>query len=207
MKKITYILLSIIALLFIYWCIPKSCAPTGKYERMDPKSELSKLRDSIKTSHNLILQAKSDSIVKVYNDSIAKIEKEKTKLKANYYALRKALKQYQLIQVDSNNNSNMPDHLPEWVKAESFNALINSGNMCDSLIMFTDLELNIKDSIISTRELQLKAVNELNKTHEITVEDMKALIAELKKELKKARKANDVLKVVAILATLANLVH
>jgi hypothetical protein len=201
-RKLKYWNIFIIAIaVMLAWLVtPKSCKKFGNTELLERKSERSLIIDSILSAQNEKFQAKSDSIVNRFKDSIFKIEKERTALATNYYALRKVLRQYQTIRIDSLGQT---VNVPVIV----YNDAINSGNMCDSLIMYMDAELNLKDSIISTRELQLQSVNDLNKTHQVTIKDTEVLIAELRKDLKKARKANDVLKVVAILALLANLVH
>lgn len=201
-RKLKYwnIFIIAIAVMLAWLVIPKSCKKFGNTELLERKSERSLIIDSILSAQNEKFQAKSDSIVNRFKDSIFKIEKERTALATNYYALRKVLRQYQTIRIDSLGQTvNVP--------VIAYNDAINSGNMCDSLLMYQDIELNLKDSIISTRELQLQSVNDLNKAHQVTIKDTEVLIAELREDLKKARKTNDVLKVVAILALLANLVH
>lgn len=191
MKKfITYLLLVIVVILLVYWCIPKSCEPSGKYEQLQRNSDRSLIIDSIQKLLTEKVNKKSDSLINIYKDSLAVIKFSKEKIEYNYYALRSIVKKLQSVKVDSFNQV-------VKVPVIEYNASINSGTMCDSLLMYQDAELNLKDSIISVREIQLIACRKENDTKEQALQDLIALNNEEKKQKERAKVLNKKIPLIA----------
>ncbi len=200
MKKIVYTLLLLIAGAFIWLCIPKSCEPSGKLEHFGAKSAASLKIDSIQSVETLQIRIANDSLISELKtrDSIHKAKIET--LSGKYYALRATIKGLKIIHVDSLNQV-------VEVSADQYNASINSGTMCDSLLMYLDQELAIKDSIISVRDIDVKTLESLTNTKQEANNDLVAFVAELKTELKRAKNQNKGLKIALVIDTLLHLLH
>lgn len=201
MKKIAYILLSIAALLFIYWCTPKSCQPSGKYEQLESKSELSKLRDSIKTSQFLIFKKHSDSLISLHQKKDSVASKKISTLEAGYKPLRDLIKHLTSVRVDSISQIVI-------VPVEQYNAFVESGNKCDSMQVLQKVLIAEKDSVNMQLASQVKAEQAQNVTTSQALADQTALTTEEKEKVAKGKKINKVLiKIIvvetAILAILA----
>ena len=198
MKK--YTLISIALLMFIGFLLIPKCSDKV-VDNLERKSEKSLIIDSIISAQTKKHNAELDSIihVKKRTDSIQKINIQI--LQSKYNALRAIVRGYKVTNVDTLGKviNNVP--------IEVYEASVNSGNMCDELIIDLNESLNRKDSIISMREIQIENNNKEIATKEQVNQDQKVLISELKKQLKRAIKAKDFWKIATILALLANLVH
>lgn len=198
-KYIIYALLAIGAIIFIYLCIPKSC--TKKIEGLERKSEKSLIIDSIISAQTEKHNAELDSIILIQykKDSIAQIKaKSLTKERNQLLAI---VRGFTGVRVDSIKQT--VNDIPIAV----YEAEMNANLICDTLLQFKDVQISIRDSIVTVQKIQIDGLNKVIDVKELSNKDLLALTEQLKKELKKARKANDILKVWAILATLANLVH
>ncbi len=195
MKQIKYIFIGVIVVLLAFLFMPKSCEPSGKFEQMEAKSNRSLIIDSLQTIETARIRTLNDSLISELKtrDSLHK-EKIET-LSGKYYALRSVVKKLQLVRVDSSGQTvNVP--------ADQYNASINSGTMCDSLLMYLDSELAVKDSIISTREIQLTACGKESETKGKALSDLIELNAEEKKQGGKARDLNKKIPTIAIISGL-----
>ena len=158
------------------------------------------MRDSVKTSHYLIFKKTNDSLINIYKDSLAVIIASKEKIEYNYYAIRSIVKKLQSVKVDSFDQVvNVP--------VIEYNASINSGTMCDSLLMYLEAESAIKDSIIYMKDVNISELIKKVNSGEIAKSDLVDLVDELKKELKKAKSDNLKLKILLIIDTLAHFLH
>lgn len=200
MKNIAYIFIVAIVILLAWLCIPKSCEPSGKSEQFNRKSDVSLIIDSLQKIETANIRKESELLLKVYKDSLATIKESREKLSVNYYALRAKIKHLQTVKVDSSGQTvNVP--------VIEYNASINSGTMCDSLLMYMDSELAIKDSIVSVKDIIIETLVKKVETGEIAKSDLLALIDELKKELKKCKNQNKALKIAVLITTLTNFLH
>lgn len=200
MKNIAYIFIVAIVILLAWLCIPKSCEPSGKSEQFNRKSDVSLIIDSLQKIETANIRKESELLLKVYKDSLATIKESREKLSVNYYALRAKIKHLQTVKVDSSGQTvNVP--------VIEYNASINSGTMCDSLLMYMDSELAIKDSIVSVNDIIIETLVKKVETGEIAKSDLLALIDELKKELKKCKNQNKALKIAVLITTLTNFLH
>jgi len=205
MKKISFpsvytIILALIAIYALWLLIPQSCEPSGKSEQFNHKSDVSLIVDSLQKIETDKIKKESDLLLKVYKDSLATIKASREKLSVNYYALRAVVKKLQTVRIDSIGQVvNVP--------AIEYNASINSGTMCDSLLMYMDSELAIKDSIISVKDIEIDSLIKKVETGEIAQADLLALIEHLKKELKKCKDQNKALKIALLIDTLAHFLH
>jgi len=200
MKNIAYIFIVAIVILLAWLCIPKSCEPSGKSEQFNRKSDVSLIIDSLQKIETANIRKESELLLKVYKDSLATIKESREKLSVNYYALRAKIKHLQTVKVDSSGQT-------VKVPVIEYNASINSGTMCDSLLMYMDSELAIKDSIISVKDIVIESLAKKVETGEIAKSDLLALIDELKKELKKCKNQNKALKIAVVITTLTNFLH
>ena len=205
MKKISFpsvytIILALIAIYALWLLIPQSCEPSGKSEQFNHKSDVSLIVDSLQKIETDKIKKESDLLLKVYKDSLATIKASREKLSVNYYALRAVVKKLQTVRIDSIGQVvNVP--------AIEYNASINSGTMCDSLLMYMDSQLAIKDSIISVKDIEIDSLIKKVETGEIAQADLLALIEHLKKELKKCKDQNKALKIALLIDTLAHFLH
>jgi len=200
MKNIAYIFIVAIVILLAWLCIPKSCEPSGKSEQFNRKSDVSLIIDSLQKIETANIRKESELLLKVYKDSLATIKESREKLSVNYYALRAKIKHLQTVKVDSSGQT-------VKVPVIEYNASINSGTMCDSLLMYMDSELAIKDSIISVKDIVIESLAKKVETGEVAQADLLALIEELKKELKKCKNQNKALKIAVVITTLTNFLH
>ncbi len=194
MKYIIRILLILISAALIWLCIPKSC--TTNPGEMEQKAIHSLKVDSIQTAITNRINAKNDSIVKAYKDSLQQLKSKTEVLSSKYYALRATVSKQKAVRIDSSTQ------IIE-VPAIEYNASVNSGNMCDSLLMYQDQELAIKDSIISCREIQLTAAQKEITTKEQALQDLIALNKQREAESEKAHKINKRIPLIATLSAFA----
>ena len=187
-------MIGFIATLLIWCCIPQSCSK--KPSEIEKKAiESLKADSAIKIQTDLIV-LKYDSLIRVkqIEDSTHKAKIEK--LSNKYYALRAVVNKLQTIPIDS---AGQKIDIP----VDVYNASIDSGNMCDSLLMYMDSELAVKDSIIAFRTAQFTAVNTLNKTHEQALSDLLALTNEEKSKRSKAQKLNNKIPLISVVSAFA----
>lgn len=199
-KYTTFALIAIIAIMLILIALPQSCEPSGKSEQFNHKSDVSLIIDSLQEIETAKIRKESDLLLKIYKDSLATIKESRENLSINYYALRAKIKHLTTVRVDSSGQTvNVP--------VIEYNASINSGTMCDSLLMYMDSELAIKDSIISVKDIIIETLTKKVETGEIAQADLLALMEHLKKELKKCKDQNKALKIALLIDTLAHFLH
>jgi len=178
MKYAITIIALLIFCVFLITC--ESC--DKKPSVLEQKSNHSLKADSIQTAQNAQINKISDSIVAKLKKENSILSAENKKLSVSYYALRAIVRPLNPVKVYS------LDQLVDSVKAVTYNAAINSGNMCDELLIGKDAELNVKDSIISEREIQLFSCAKENQTKAQAVNDLIALNNEEKEKVKKIKK-------------------
>lgn len=160
---------------------PQSCS--DKIKPLQKKSDRSLIIDSLQKIETSKVKKESDSLISELKkqDSIQKVKIEN--LSTSYYALRAKLKHLKAVKVDSLGQTiNVP--------VIEYNASINSSTMCDSLLMYLDSELMLKDSIISVQEIQVKTLDKKVVTSEQALTDLIALNNEERKQKEKAKKLN-----------------
>lgn len=195
MKNIAYIFIVAIVILLAWLCIPKSCEPSGKSEQFNRKSDVSLIIDSLQKIETANIRKESELLLKVYKDSLATIKESREKLSVNYYALRAKIKHLQTVKVDSSGQTvNVP--------VIEYNASINSGTMCDSLLMYQDQELAIKDSIISVKDIVIITLEKNSATTDQALADLLLLNNEEKKQKEKAKRLNKNIPQIAIISGL-----
>lgn len=184
MKNISIILLIVIACMIALIMCGRGNREPSELQR---KFDNSLLIDSLKRIETSKINSVYDSLIseKKKEDSLHKVKIET--LSQKYYALRKIVKKYEGVIVDS-------------IPKEAVTASINSGSMCDSLLMYQDQELAIKDSIISYREIQLQAERKQNATTTQALSDLIALNEQEKEQKFKSAKLNKKLPLIATLS-------
>ena len=193
MKKYIYILIGFIATLLIWCLIPKSCSK--KLDNLERKSEKSLIIDSIISAQTEKHNAELDSIihVKKKTDSIQKVEIQT--LSKKYYALRAIVKTLDKVNIDSVNQ------VVNSIPIEAYNASINSGNMCDELLLDLNESSDRKDSIISMREIQNEGLKKVVDSKGQALIDQSNLNGELERQLKKSKFWNKVLVKIVVVET------
>jgi len=198
MKKYTPYLIVASLIIVAYLIIPKSC--DKKTEQLGHKSDVSLIIDSLQRLETANIKKESDFLLKVYKDSLATIKASREKLSVNYYALRAVVKKLQTVRIDSVGQVvNVP--------VIEYNASINSGTMCDSLLMYMDSELAIKDNIISIKDIEIDSLEKAVETSSQAKNDLVALVGKIEKQLKKAKKENGLLKIGLAVVALLNFLH
>ncbi len=195
MNKNTFILLGIIAVLI--WALTRSCDSQPKPDKVEGKADQSLKADSLKQIETSKLVARYDSLIheKLISDSLHKVKINS--LSIQYNALRTIVKTMKPVKVDS--SGQVVNNIP----AASYNASVEQGTMCDSLIMYLDSELAVKDSIAKYYNAQYVAEKKLNSTNTQALSDLKALEGEEKKSLAKAKKLNKKIPVIAAISAIA----
>lgn len=192
MKVVIWTFIIFIGIILIL-CLFKGCEPS-KPNDLELKTNSSLRIDSIVSASNSLLQVKHDSLVgklKLESDSIKESNRA---LSVRYNALRSIVRKLQPVKVDS------LTQVVNDVPATAYNASIYSGIMCDSLLIGKDLELNIKDSIISVREIQLDSEKKAYLEKDQALNDLKAFNNLQEKVSEKAKKLN---KKIPLIATIS----
>lgn len=182
MKTFIYALLAIIAIMLILLLFPRSC--DKKIDNLEHKKDKSLIIDSIITEQTRQSNIKQDLLVAKYEDSITKIHAKTAVIAKNYNALRAIVKGMKLVKIDSVGQKvgNIP--------ADQYNASIEQGNVCDEYLNQKNAELNVKDSIISSREIQIGNNNKEIEAKEQAIQDLIALDEQKGKKLKHAKSLN-----------------
>jgi hypothetical protein len=141
-------------------------------------------KDSISKLLLKIFNQKSDSTIKVKNDSIELYNKQYNALYANYRQLRLIAKQLQPVKVDSLNQ------LVNGLSAHVYNAEINSGNQCDSLLFIRDKTIRDKDSVNAILSSKILEEQKVSAQKDTTLSDYIKLQTLTKKEAEKSKKLN-----------------
>lgn len=192
-KYITFALIALIAIMLILIAFPQSC--TDKSEPLQRKSERSLIIDSIQKIITNSLIFTNNAKIRRFEDSIKTLKSKNEKLSISYYALRAKIKHLQTVKVESSGQTvNVP--------VIEYNASINSGTMCDSLLMYQDQELAIKDSIISVKDIQINALDKKAVTGEQALTDLIALNNEEKRQKEKAKRLNKKIPSIALISGL-----
>jgi hypothetical protein len=201
-KYIQYILVAIALIWLAYFLNDKH--GFVKFSKEITKSEQvaygSLKIDSINSLSVNRSNAKYDSIiiVKNHSDSIALLQINA--LYANYKQLRLIAKSLQVVKIDSLNQ------VVDGIPAVAFNAEINSGNKCDSLINLKDTSIRMRDSIIRMRIIEYLSEKKLNSEKDSTIQDFVTLSKLEKEDLAKAKKLNKNIPLIAGLSAVGALV-
>ena len=169
----------------------KNCNSKIKFNPLQSKADRSFKIDSISTLQNLSIQQKYDSLVVVYKSNDSTHKKNNAALAAKYYALRKTLSKLTAVSIDSLSQV-------VTVPASVYNDAINSGNICDTLLVGKNTELNIKDSIIKAREFQLLSEQKAKSITDQALQDQKLLADKETKKADKAKKLNKKIPIIAL---------
>lgn len=192
-KYYIFALVTLIAIMVIIFAFPQSCS--DKSEPLQRKSDRSLIIDSIQKSITDSLIFTSNAKIRRFEDSLKTLRDKNEKLSTNYYALRAKIKHLKTVKVYSLGQTvNVP--------VIEYNASINSGTMCDSLLMYQDQELAIKDSIISVKDVQIVALNKKAVTSEQALADLIALNNEEKRQKEKAKRLNKKIPGIALISGL-----
>jgi hypothetical protein len=193
MKTYATILLGFIATLFIYWCIPKSC--TTQPSELENKAIASRKADSLLTIVESKHQAIQDSIIRESNkkDSIAKVKI--AVLQKGYNEQRAIIKHLTTIRIDS------VGQVVNNVPIEEYNALIEAGNKCDSMLTIERERIAEKDTTIKALNNKFESERKLTESAQNKANDFLLLAEDEKKQKDKAKKANNILKKVLIIET------
>lgn len=173
------VILFLIGLIFINF---KSC--DSGISAVEKKSVVSLLNDSLQRIHTAATIDRYDSLIKVKRVSDSLHGVNVALLTNRYNALRTIVKNLKPVVVDS------IDQVVNSVPASAYNASIEQGYLCDSLIVSMDYRLSDKDSIANYFQSQYLAEKKLNVTSEQALSDLKSLSAEEKKGKEKAQKLN-----------------
>lgn len=192
-KYFTFALIAVIAIIFFLIAFPQSCS--DRLEPLEHKSERSLIIDSIQKSITDSLIFTSNAKIRRFEDSIKNLRDKNEKLSINYYALRANIKHLKTVKVDS---------LGQTIKVPviEYNASINSGTMCDSLLMYMDWELAIKDSLISVKDIVIITLEKRSATGDQALADLLLLNNEEKKQKEKAKRLNKKIPQIAIISGL-----
>lgn len=181
-KAIAYITLGIIFTMLFVLAF-KGCE--SEPSRLDKPSKL-----EVKSNHSLKLDSIqkriTDSLVSASEIEIKKLQirdsihkKNIAKLTVKYNALQAIVKDLTTVKVDSVGQIVI-------VPVIQYNALIERGYACDSLVSESHAAGKVKDSTIFTRTIELEAVTNLNNAHEQALSDQIALNHQNKRKLKRA---------------------
>ena len=201
MKYVAYIAIAIIAFMIVYLIIPKSCEPIGKYEQLEQKAIESKVIDSLLTIQETRHQAKQDSIIRSseIKDSIAQLKI--SVLQKGYNAQRAIIKHLTTIRIDS------VGQVVNNVPIAEYNALIESGNKCDSMLAIERERIAEKDTIIKALNNKFESEKKLTESAQNKSNNFEQLSESYKSELKKVKNENKILKFALGVVTLLHLVH
>lgn len=182
----------------IAWCGFRACqsdlpdpVKEAAVKSVQVQQKQSRENDSInKVNDSLIALLKAQELI--YKDHVSELSERNS-------ALRAIVSKLQPVRIDSSGQTvNVP--------AVAYNAGIESGNLCDSLLMYMDKELAIKDSIISTREIQLQASQKLNVSSQKAINDLLALNEQEESKRKTALKLNKKIPLIAGIAAVTGYV-
>lgn len=150
--------------------------------------------DSLKRIETARLKKYSDSLISIHEkrDSITKIKV--AKLTQEYNVLRGIIKHLTSVRVDSSNQVVI-------VPVIEYNALVESGNKCDSMSALNNERIALKDSVNSQLAGQVKIQEEQNAVTQQALRDQRALTAEEKKKGDKAKKLNKFLIKIVVIET------
>lgn len=195
MKTLTYALLAIIAVMLIMLALPQSCSK--KLDKAETKKDKSLIIDSVISDQARQSNIKQDLLIAKYEDSITKIHAKTAIIAQNYNALRVIVKGMKLVKIDS------ADQKVYNIPADQYNASIEQGSVCDEYLAQKNAELNVKDSIISSREIQIANNNKEIEAKKQSIQDLIALDEQKGKKLKHAKSLNKKIPlIVGIAATL-----
>jgi len=181
MKITTYIALVILGIALVLFAF-KEC--DSKPSNRQEKSNSSIIVDQIKTRQAEIINAKLDSVVFIYKDSISKLTTKDKALTKEYNRLRSIVKHLQPVRVDSFNQ--VVNNIP----VDVYNAEIEAGNVCDQLLGYKDVQISIRDSIIANHEEKIVILDELIETKDQALQDIILLDEEKETNLKRAKSLN-----------------
>lgn len=177
-----------------FFIVPKSCDNNHVSDYLQIKVDRSFIIDSLKRIETAKLKKHSDSLIFIHEkkDSIAKVKY--SKLEKGYNAQRAIIKHLTSIRVDSFNQVVI-------VPVIEYNALIESGNKCDSMNVLNNERIAEKDSINNQLSGQVKNEQEQNLTTQQALTDSRALTAEEKRKGEQAKKLNKILIKIVVVET------
>jgi hypothetical protein len=134
--------------------------------------------------HTDAFVARYDSLVMIKQKHDSAYKNHIADLTIKYNALRATIQTLRVVKIDSIGQtiSNL--------SIIDYNALIESGDICDSMVQVMQSDLFTKDSIITLRTAQYESVQALNKSSEQTISDLQALNEQDQKKLKRSEKLN-----------------
>lgn len=201
MKYIPHLAIVIGVIILAYLFAPRSCDNVYEYTDTEYRVMKSSMLDSILNVHELKYQEVQDSIILsgAKRDSI-------TRLKINFlqkgYSEQRALiKHLKTIRVDS------VGQVINNVPVEEYNALIVAGNKCDSMLNLERGRIAQKDSAFAAMSNKFESEGRLIDSMRDRLEVAEDLNDDYKKQLKKAKKENKLLKYILAAVTLAHLFH
>jgi len=198
-QYITFALIAIIAIMAFLFAFPQSC--TTQPSELEHKAIASRKADSLLTIVEAKHQAIQDSIIHESNkkDSIAKVKI--AVLQKGYNEQRAIIKHLTKIRIDS------VGQVVNNVPIAEYNALIESGNKCDSMLTIERGRIAEKDTIIKALENKFESEKKLTESAQVKSNDFELLTEDLKKQLKRSKGENKLLKFLLVIDTLAHLLH
>lgn len=136
--------------------------------------------DSLQQIKTDSLKAKYDSLITASVKSDSASAARIAALSKEYYRLRNIVKGMNIVLVDTS----------KTLSADQYNAFVESGNLCDSLLSDKDKRIAGKDSIIHYQGEIIRAEEVQNQISEQAVSDYKQFAEEEKRAKEKAKKLN-----------------
>jgi hypothetical protein len=194
-KNVSIVLLAVIAIMLtLIMC--------GRGNREGVSKSESDATESFRADS--IQNIKTDSLISHKNSQIRRFEKQDSisrikvlSLAKENSRLRTLVKHISVIRADSSGQ------VVNGVPVEEYNALIESGNLCDSIISEQNKRIAGKDSINESNENIIVALKASNATKELALQDIIALAAQEKQEKGKAKKLNRKIPLIATISGLA----
>jgi hypothetical protein len=189
-----YTLLAVLCFAVLAFFIVPKCCTEDHESKVQTTSDKSFVIDSLKRIETAKLKKHSDSLISIHKkkDSVAAVMY--AKLEKEYKAQRVTIKHLTSIRVDSFNQVVI-------VPVIEYNALIESGNRCDSMNVLNNERIAEKDSINNQLSGQVKNDQEQNVTTQQALTDSRALTAEEKRKGEKAKKLNKILIKIVVVET------
>lgn len=200
-KYIGYALILAIILLLASFFIPRSCSSNVEYTDTEYRVMKANILDSILNVQELKYQAVQDSIIKsgAERDSVARLKI--SILEKGYEAQKAIIRHLKTIRVDS------AGQVINNVPVEEYNALVGGFNKCDSMLNLERGRIAQKDSAFTAMSNKFDSERRLTDSMRDRLEVTEELNDDYKKQIRKLKNENKVLKFVLGVVTLAHLFH
>jgi len=194
-KYIGYALILVISALLAWCFIPRSCSSDVEYTDTEYRVMKANILDSILNVQELKYQAVQDSIIREFNkkDSVHRLEY--AALKKGYDQQRSLIKHLKVIRVDS------VSQVVDTLSVIDYNALVESGNKCDSMRIINEARIADKDTTIKALENKFESEKKLTDSAEAKAEKYLELTEDEKKKTEKVKKINKLLIKIIIVET------